>query len=94
MLARLLGFSRVFEISRPASRFLDGRTKNADVFPLVHDWLEDERKGPWAMSLDNINDTGFLKSPSPSIDAEATEAESADPRQLYVDEHGQLGVDL
>ncbi|KAH7418767.1 hypothetical protein BKA64DRAFT_590888 [Cadophora sp. MPI-SDFR-AT-0126] len=33
----------------------------ADIFQLVHDWLRDDRKGKWVLILDNVDDTGFLK---------------------------------
>ena len=32
----------------------------ANIFQLVHDWLCDERKGKWALIMDNVDDTGFL----------------------------------
>ncbi|KAH7318969.1 hypothetical protein BKA65DRAFT_569095 [Rhexocercosporidium sp. MPI-PUGE-AT-0058] len=32
----------------------------ANIFQLVHDWLCDEKKGKWALILDNVDDAGFL----------------------------------
>ena len=32
----------------------------ADIFQLVHDWLQDEGKGRWFLILDNVDDAGFL----------------------------------
>ncbi|KAH8722859.1 P-loop containing nucleoside triphosphate hydrolase protein [Phaeosphaeriaceae sp. PMI808] len=33
---------------------------NADIFQLVHDWLQDEGKRRWFLILDNVDDAGFL----------------------------------
>ncbi|OAL46892.1 TPR-like protein [Pyrenochaeta sp. DS3sAY3a] len=33
-----------------------------DVFKLVHDWLRDERNGPWLLVLDNADDAAVLRS--------------------------------
>src|SRR5262245_47303123 len=35
----------------------------ANIFQLVHDWLQDETKGKWVLILDNVDDTGFLVEP-------------------------------
>src|SRR4051812_14229545 len=37
----------------------------ADVFKLVHDWLRNEKNGPWLLVLDNADDVTVL-SPLPS----------------------------
>jgi hypothetical protein len=36
----------------------------ADVFKLVHDWLRNEKNGPWLLVLDNADDAAVL---SPSL---------------------------
>ncbi|KAF5122381.1 hypothetical protein E5D57_012858 [Metarhizium anisopliae] len=54
----------------------------ANIFQLVHDWLQDERRGPWLIILDNVDDASFLTLPSPGAEAEATKTESAHSRQL------------
>ncbi|KAK2596810.1 hypothetical protein QQS21_006139 [Conoideocrella luteorostrata] len=68
----------------------------ANIFQLVHDWLQDERTGPWTIVLDNVDDAGFLKFPGPGIEAAATTMESANPRQLisYIPhcQHGSVLV--
>ncbi|EAW14376.1 uncharacterized protein ACLA_074130 [Aspergillus clavatus NRRL 1] len=33
----------------------------SNIFQLVHDWLQDERKGKWALILDNVDDDRFLQ---------------------------------
>jgi tetratricopeptide (TPR) repeat protein len=38
---------------------------HVDVFKLVHDWLRDEKNGPWLLVLDNADDAAVL-SPQPS----------------------------
>ena len=48
----------------------------------MHDWLQDERRGPWLIILDNVDDASFLTLPSPGAEAEATKTESANSRQL------------
>ncbi|KAF1947400.1 hypothetical protein EJ02DRAFT_364798, partial [Clathrospora elynae] len=35
----------------------------ADVFELVHDWLCNEKNGPWLLVLDNADDAAVLSSP-------------------------------
>ncbi|PSN62774.1 hypothetical protein BS50DRAFT_612957 [Corynespora cassiicola Philippines] len=43
---------------------LAGRSDpQANIYKLVHDWLRDERKGSWALVLDNVDDVGFLLEP-------------------------------
>ncbi|KAJ5517787.1 Tetratricopeptide-like helical [Penicillium expansum] len=37
----------------------------ANVFKLLHDWLNDERKGKWVLILDNLDDEKSLHTPSP-----------------------------
>ena len=32
----------------------------ANIFQLVHGWLQDEGKGRWFLILDNVDDAGFL----------------------------------
>ena len=32
----------------------------ADILQLVHDWLQDNRKGRWVLILDNVDDARFL----------------------------------
>ena len=36
------------------------RNPTANIFQLVYDWLCDDRKGKWALILDNVDDTSFL----------------------------------
>jgi hypothetical protein len=40
----------------------------ADIFQLVYNWLYNEKKGKWALILDNIDNTGFLVAPSTDQD--------------------------
>ncbi|KGO66372.1 Tetratricopeptide-like helical [Penicillium expansum] len=39
----------------------------ANVFKLLHDWLNDERKGKWVLILDNLDDEKSLHTPSPVV---------------------------
>lgn len=65
----------------------------ANIFKLVYDWLRDERKGPWVIILDSVDDLGFLNPPSANIEATAT-TEHGTPKQLksYIPycEHGSV----
>ncbi|PMB63415.1 Kinesin light chain [Beauveria bassiana] len=54
----------------------------ANIFRLVHDWLQDEKKGLWVIILDNVDDVSFLKQSRPDTQGEATSIETAYPRQL------------
>ncbi len=36
------------------------KNPQADVFKLVHDWLRDEKNGPWLLVLDNADDAAVL----------------------------------
>ncbi|KAK2612316.1 hypothetical protein QQS21_001742 [Conoideocrella luteorostrata] len=54
----------------------------ANIFQLVHDWLRDERKGPWVIILDNVDNANFLTSPGPSIEAGVMTTEAANSRHL------------
>lgn len=38
------------------------RGPQVDIFKLVHDWLRDERNGPWLVVIDNADDTAVLQS--------------------------------
>ncbi|KAL1603478.1 hypothetical protein SLS60_005065 [Paraconiothyrium brasiliense] len=42
----------------------------ADVFKLVHDWLRDEKNGPWLLVLDNADDAAVLSPPPSNTDAD------------------------
>ncbi|KAK4868697.1 hypothetical protein LT330_006899 [Penicillium expansum] len=39
----------------------------ANVFKLLHDWLNDERKVKWVLILDNLDDEKSLHTPSPVV---------------------------
>ncbi|KAM3502994.1 hypothetical protein MY10362_004475 [Beauveria mimosiformis] len=54
----------------------------ANIFQLVRDWLQEERKGPWVVILDNVDDSSFLKKPSPNIDGAVTAINDAYSREL------------
>ncbi len=54
----------------------------ADIFQLVHDWLCDEKKGKWALILDNVDDAGFLVAPSTDQDGHTNSRESGNSRSL------------
>jgi tetratricopeptide (TPR) repeat protein len=41
----------------------------ADVFKLVHDWLRNERNGPWLLVLDNADDAGVFSPPASNSQA-------------------------
>lgn len=64
---------------------------HADIFQLVHDWLQDEGKGPWVIILDNVDDSAFLKLLRPNNEGTATT-----PRKLisYIPriQHGSVLV--
>ncbi|KAJ3494312.1 hypothetical protein NLG97_g4162 [Lecanicillium saksenae] len=53
-------------------RLAGRQAPNANLFQLVHDWLQDKRNGPWVIILDNVDDAGFLKSPTPNVKIAAT----------------------
>ncbi|KAJ5721164.1 TPR-like protein [Penicillium malachiteum] len=41
---------------------------NANIFKLVHDWLQDSKHGPWIMILDSLDNDDFLRRvPSPGV---------------------------
>ena len=62
---------------------ISGRQKpEADIFQLVHDWLCDEKKGKWALILDNVDDAGFLVAPSTDQDGHTNSRESGNSRSL------------
>jgi len=48
----------------------------ADVFKLVHDWLRNEKNGPWLLVLDNADDDAVL-SPLPS-NSQKVQADDSD----------------
>ncbi|KAG4429842.1 hypothetical protein IFR05_014674 [Cadophora sp. M221] len=54
----------------------------ADIFQLVHDWLCDEKKGKWALILDNVDDAGFLVALSTDQDGHMISRESGNSRSL------------
>ncbi|KAJ2981246.1 hypothetical protein NQ176_g2146 [Zarea fungicola] len=68
----------------------------ANIFELVHDWLRDERKGPWIIILDNVDDASFLTLPQRDTGAAATTITAAHPKQLisYIPkcQHGSILV--
>ncbi|OAQ72193.2 kinesin [Pochonia chlamydosporia 170] len=76
---------------------LPGRQNpKANIFQLVHDWLQDEKKGPWVIVLDNVDDPSFLKLPGPNIEAAAKTIETSNQRPLisYIPycQHGSVLV--
>ncbi|KAG9235944.1 putative kinesin [Amylocarpus encephaloides] len=55
----------------------------ANIFQLVHDWLCDERKGKWALILDNVDEAGFLvEARRTGQDGQTSSTESRNPRSL------------
>ena len=55
----------------------------ADIFQLVHDWLQDEGKGRWFLILDNVDDAGFLlKARSAGRDGETSSMEGKNLQPL------------
>lgn len=62
----------------------------------MHDWLQDRRKGPWLIILDNADDAEFLKSPGPDVESAAPEMKNTHPKQLrsYIPhcQHGSVLV--
>ncbi|KAH8688599.1 hypothetical protein GQ44DRAFT_598941, partial [Phaeosphaeriaceae sp. PMI808] len=59
----------------------------ADIFQLVHDWLQDEGKGRWFLILDNVDDASFLlEARSASLDGETSgiKGKSSQPLISYV----------
>ena len=55
----------------------------ANIFQLVHDWLCDEKKGKWALILDNVDDAGFLvEAQRTGQDGQTSGIESGNPRSL------------
>ncbi|KAH7418642.1 P-loop containing nucleoside triphosphate hydrolase protein [Cadophora sp. MPI-SDFR-AT-0126] len=55
----------------------------ANIFQLVYDWLCDERKGKWALLLDNVDDAGFLvEARRTGQDGQTNGIESGNPRSL------------
>jgi hypothetical protein len=71
---------------------------SANIFELVRDWLRDERKGRWALILDNLDDADFLMSPSGGRETQVAKAEveSSESRPLlaYIPhcQHGSVLV--
>ncbi|CEJ91771.1 hypothetical protein VHEMI07463 [[Torrubiella] hemipterigena] len=60
---------------------LSGRQDpKANIFQLVHDWLQDERKGPWVVILDNVDDARFLT--VSNLEATIATAKGASTRHL------------
>ncbi|KFA70623.1 hypothetical protein S40285_09275 [Stachybotrys chlorohalonatus IBT 40285] len=75
----------------------------ANIFQLVHGWLQDKTKGRWMLILDNLDDAKFLTSPSGRGDnrsggsePQAGEAENTGSRSLlsYIPhcQHGSVLV--
>jgi hypothetical protein len=56
----------------------------ADIFQLVHNWLYNEKKGKWALILDNVDDAGFLVTPSTDQDRHTNSRESGNSRSLVL----------
>ena len=49
----------------------------------MHDWLYDEKKGKWALILNNIDDTSFLvEARRTEQDRQISGIESGNPRSL------------
>jgi tetratricopeptide (TPR) repeat protein len=47
----------------------------ADIFKLVHDWLRNEKNGPWLLVIDNADDAAVLS--PPSCDSQNTPADNS-----------------
>jgi hypothetical protein len=61
------------------------QSPTANIFQLVHDWLCDERKGKWALILDNVDDAGFLvEARRTGQDGQTSSIESGNPRSLVL----------
>ncbi|KAH6704282.1 hypothetical protein BKA61DRAFT_660865 [Leptodontidium sp. MPI-SDFR-AT-0119] len=59
------------------------QSPTANIFQLVHDWLCDEKKGKWALILDNVDDAGFLlKAQSTGQDTQTNGITSGNLRPL------------
>ena len=55
----------------------------ANIFQLVHNWLCDEKKGKWALILDNVDDAGFLvEARRTGQDGQTSSIERGNPRSL------------
>jgi hypothetical protein len=62
----------------------------ADIFQLVHDWLQYAGKRRWFLILDNVDDAGFLlKAQSAGHDGETSsiKGKSSQPLISYVPRH-------
>ncbi|PVH90410.1 hypothetical protein DM02DRAFT_722561 [Periconia macrospinosa] len=66
----------------------------ADIFQLVHDWLQDERKGRWVLILDNVDDARFLLEARGAGRDKETEGKGWQPLVNYVPkrQHGSVLV--
>jgi hypothetical protein len=65
----------------------------ANIFQLVHDWLCDERKGKWALILDNVDEAGFLvEARRTGQDAQTEESRNTRSLVLYLPQcpHGSI----
>lgn len=59
----------------------------ADIFQLVHDWLQDNGKGRWFLILDNVDDAGFLlkaQSAGRNEETSSIKGKSSQPLISYV----------
>jgi hypothetical protein len=65
----------------------------ADIFKLVHDWLQDERNGKWFLVLDNADDARWLLGPRTASGA-ALSSRSDRPLWEYLpqSQHGSVLV--
>lgn len=43
-----------------------------NILPRVHEWLDNERNGPWLLILDNADDSGFLLKPWEAASSDAS----------------------
>ncbi|CEJ89966.1 hypothetical protein VHEMI05780 [[Torrubiella] hemipterigena] len=66
----------------------------ANIFQLVYDWLQDERKGPWVVILDNVDDACFLTLSTPEATVPTAKGTSTRHLLSYIpySQHGSVLV--
>ncbi len=68
------------------------REPDANIFELVHDWLQDAKRGRWVLVLDNVDDDRFLHDPPATHANGAATGPWKQPLITYIPrcEHGSI----
>jgi hypothetical protein len=72
-------------------KIIGRQNPQANIFQLVHNWLQDKRKEPWVLILDNVDNAGFLVDEAGSLaaigpagDGQASNRKHVDTRPLLL----------